>query len=480
LRTRVLDHSRLLWYVKGNVFCSDRTDHKSGEEEEHPMDRTFPDGFLWGTATASYQVEGSTREDGRGESIWDRFAATPGKVYGGHTGDPACDSYHRYNEDIALMTAMNNNAYRFSVAWPRVVPDGAGPVSERGLDYYDRLVDALLAAGITPFTTLYHWDLPQRLQDEGGWANRDSIEAFARYAGIVTGRLGDRVKMWATFNEPWCVSILSNEMGAHAPGITDRTIALQVAHNVLVAHGETMPIIRAQSPGCKAGIVLNMEAFYPATDTEADRRLADLEAARYNEWFLNPVMGKPYPQNAWDFYGDAVPEVLTGDMARIHQPVDYFALNYYTRRVVHDPAGGAGARLYARDDDNVSDRGWEIHPQGIADLMKHVYSQYPDIPECYVSENGISLRDELIGGCVHDPRRISFLRQHFETVLDLIDAGVPMKGYFVWSLMDNFEWACGYDSRFGLAWVDFDTQQRTLKDSGHWYGRVAATNSLAD
>jgi beta-glucosidase len=448
--------------------------------KESLMGRPFPEGFLWGTATASYQIEGATREDGRGESIWDRFSATPGKVYGGHTGDPACDSYHRYKDDIAVMTAMNNNAYRFSIAWPRVVPDGKGPVNEAGLDYYDRLTDALLEAGITPFATLYHWDLPQLLQDEGGWANRESIGAFARYAEVVTGRLGDRIKMWATFNEPWCISILSNELGAHAPGLTDRKVALQVAHNVLVAHGQAMPIVRTQSSNCKAGIVLNMEAFYPATDTAADRRLATLDAAKYNEWFLGPVMGKPYPQIAWDFYGGDVPDVAAGDMESIHQPVDYFALNYYTRKVVHDPEGGQGEVLYRRDESNVSDRDWEIYPQGLADLMTRVYSQYPDIPEYYVSESGMSLHDELVDGRVNDPRRIDFLRQHFTTVLDLIDSGVPMKGYFVWSLMDNFEWACGYDSRFGLAYVDFQTQVRTLKDSGRWYGRVAAANALVE
>jgi beta-glucosidase len=442
--------------------------------------RTFPEGFLWGTATASYQIEGATHEGGRGESIWDRFAATPGKVFAGHTGDPACDSYHRYGEDIALMKAMNNNAYRFSIAWPRVVPDGKGPVNEAGLDYYERLADALLEAGIRPFATLYHWDLPQALQDKGGWANRESIAAFVRYAEVVTGRLGDRIKMWATINEPWCVSILSNELGAHAPGLKDRKTALQVAHNVLVAHGEAMPAIRGQSSDCKAGIVLNMEAFYPATDTEADRRLAALEAAKYNEWFLNPVMGKPYPRAAWDFYGDDVPAVTPGDMEKIHKPVDYFALNYYTRKVVHDPSGGRGKTLYERDEKNVSDRGWEIYPQGLSDLLTWIYSQYPDIPEYYVSESGMSLRDELVGGKVQDPRRIDFLRRHFATVLDLIEAGVPMRGYFVWSLMDNFEWACGYDSRFGLAYVDFATQVRTIKQSGRWYGRVAAANALVE
>jgi beta-glucosidase len=444
------------------------------------MGKDFPKGFLWGTATASYQIEGATSKDGRGESIWDRFSATPGKVFGGHTGDPACESYDRYEEDIAVMKAMNNNAYRFSVAWPRVVPEGVGPINGAGLDYYSRLVDELLEAGVSPFVTLYHWDLPQALQDRGGWANRSTIGAFADYAEIVTRRLGDRVKMWATFNEPWCVSILSNELGEHAPGLKDRKVALQVAHNVLVAHGTTMPIIRNNSANCKAGIVLNMEPAYPAMDTDADRRLAELSEAKFNLWFLNPVMGKPYPQIAWDHYGADVPEILDGDMKTIHQPLDYFALNYYTRKVAHDPDGGEAAVLNARDEDKVSDRGWEIFPQGISDLLTRVHNEYPDIQEFYISENGMSLRDELEDGRVSDPRRIDYLKDHFSTVLDLIEAGIPVKGYFVWSLMDNFEWACGYDSRFGLAYVDFQTQKRTIKESGHWYGRVAAANALVE
>ncbi|MCY4482930.1 MAG: GH1 family beta-glucosidase [Spirochaetaceae bacterium] len=442
------------------------------------MHDQFPPGFLWGTATASYQIEGATAADGRGQSIWDRFAAMSGKVAGGATGDPACDSYYRYRDDIAIMKAMNNNAYRFSIAWPRVVPDGGGTVNGTGLDYYDRLVDALGDAGIVPLVTLYHWDLPQALQDDGGWASRNTIDAFAWYTEAVTARLGDRVKMWATFNEPWCVSMLGNELGQHAPGLQDRAVALQVAHNVLVAHGTAMPIIRAHSSNCKAGIVLNMTPAYPAQETEADLRRAALANATHNEWFLDPVMGRPYPQIAWDHYGADVPEIAAGDMGTIHQPVDYFALNYYTRQVVHDPAGGDGKPLHRRDDANVSDRDWEIFPAGLTDLLTRLYHRHPHIPEWYVTENGMSLPDRLVDGRVRDPRRIAYLHGHFAAVLDLLKAGVPMKGYFVWSLMDNFEWAFGYDSRFGLAYVDFRTQERTLKDSGLWYGRVAAENRL--
>lgn len=444
------------------------------------MKGNFPDGFLWGTATASYQIEGATRVGGRGESIWDRFAAMPGKVLNGDTGDPGCESYYRIAEDVALIKEMNNNAYRFSVAWPRVIPDGVGGVNDTGLDYYERLVDALLSAEITPFITLYHWDLPQALQDQGGWADRSIIPAFAHYSHVVTRRLGDRVKMWATINEPWCVSILSHEIGEHAPGLRDRKVALQAAHNVLVAHGEAMPMIRQNSKGCKAGIVLNMEPAYPATNTDSDRRLSELSNAKFNNWFLNPVMGKPYPKIAWDHYGTDVPKIADGDRETIAQPVDYFALNFYTRTVVHDPAGGEGDLLNKRDEENVSARGWEIFPQGLSDLLTRIHNDYPEIPEFYVSENGMALRDRLNDGKIMDPDRIDYLRRHFGAVLDVIDAGVPVKGYFVWSLMDNFEWAYGYDSRFGLAYVDFETQVRTTKESGHWYGRVAESNALVD
>ena len=444
------------------------------------MNRQFPEGFLWGTATASYQIEGATQADGRGKSIWDRFSATPGKVHAGHTGEPACQSYYRYEEDIALIKAMNNNAYRFSIAWPRVIPDGDGQVLGAGLDYYERLVDRLLEENIAPVVTLYHWDLPQALQDKGGWATRDTIDAYLRFVDTAVSRLGDRVPFWSTFNEPWCISILSNELGEHAPGLHDRKIALQVAHHVLVAHGRAMPIIRQHSPRSKAGIVLNMTAAYPAMDTPADQTLANLHRARFNLWFMDPLMGRGYPDTAWQDYGADVPEVQAGDMETIHQSLDFFGLNYYTRRVVHDPAGGEGKLLHQRDDHNVSGRDWEIYPRGLYDLLTWLHENYPEIPEIYVTENGISLEDRVENGSIADPGRIRFLQQHFQAALDAFGQGVPLKGYFVWSLMDNFEWAFGYDSRFGLTYVDFDTQERIIKQSGHWYARVAAANALVD
>lgn len=445
------------------------------------MAKSFPDGFLWGTATASFQIEGATRADGRGESIWDRFCDTPGKVLNGDKGDPACESYTRYAEDIALIKALNNNAYRFSIAWPRIVPDGNSVTNnEAGLTYYEKLVDGLLAAGITPLATLYHWDLPQALQDKGGWAARSTIDAYEHYVRVVVGRLGDRVKLWATFNEPWCISILSNELGEHAPGNRDRKLALQVAHNVMVAHGRGFRTIQELCPDGKAGIVLNMWPVYPEFDTASDHALARLTASKYNGWFIEPVLGSGYPRDAWEDYGDDVPVVEPGDLETMRTGLDFLGLNYYTRMVVHDPNGGTGRRLYQRDATKVSARDWETYPDGLYDLLMWLHREYPQIPEIYVTENGMACRDVLENGAVHDPERIAYLREHISAVYEAMQAGVPLKGYFVWSLMDNFEWAFGYDSRFGLAYVDFETQQRTLKDSGHWYGRVAASNALID
>lgn len=444
------------------------------------MVKQFPEGFLWGTATASYQIEGATKEDGRGESIWDRFSATPGKVLNGDTGDPGCESYYRYKDDVALMKAMSNNAYRFSIAWPRILPNGDGPVVEAGLAYYDRLVDALLEENITPFATLYHWDLPQALQDNGGWANRATIDAYLHYVDVTVSRLGDRVKTWATFNEPWCVAILGHEIGEHAPGLQDRKVALQVAHNVLLAHGKAVPVIRERSPQSEVGIVLNMSPNYPAMDTPADHKLAELGHAKTNLWYIDPIMGKGYPQVAWDFFGDDVPEIQEGDLEAMHPEIDFLGLNYYTRVVAHDPEGGDGEVLNQRDNTNVSARDWEVWPQGIYDLLTWLHKDYPQIPALYVSENGMACRDVVEDGKVNDPQRIDYLKQHFTAAHNAINAGVPLKGYFVWSLMDNFEWAFGYDSRFGLTYVDFDTQERTLKNSGHWYKEVASANALED
>jgi beta-glucosidase len=443
--------------------------------------RSFPEGFYWGSATASFQIEGASHEDGRGESIWDRFAATSGKIVTGETGEPACDSYHRYPDDITVMRELGMTAYRFSLAWPRIVPDGAGQVNAAGLDYYDRVVDALLEAQIVPFVTLYHWDLPQALQDRGGWANRDVVDAYTRYVDIAVSHLGDRVKYWATHNEPTCIAFRGHETGEHAPGIQDSAVALQVAHHVLLSHGAAIPVIRQRCRDAQVGIVLNVYPAYPATDSDADQVAARLYDESQNRWFLDPIAGRGYPAAAWEAKGDAVPTILPGDMETIAAPIDYLGLNYYRRRVCHDPAGGDGHKvLTRRDPANVTARDWEIFPQGLSDVLATLANDY-GFANIFVTENGAAYHDTVSpDGHVHDSSRQTYLAQHLDAVLRSIEAGVPVRGYFCWTLMDNFEWAFGTSSRFGLAYTDFAMQRRIIKDSGRWFGRVTRANALVE
>ena len=443
------------------------------------MTQQFPQGFFWGAATASFQIEGATREDGRGESIWDRFAATPGAILTGETGDPASDSYHRYREDVALLQKMNLNAYRFSIAWSRILPAGTGSVNAAGLAYYDRVVDALLEANVTPFVTLYHWDLPQALQDQGGWANRSTIDAYVNYVGVVVSKLGDRVKDWMTHNEPWCISILSNALGEHAPGLRDMKIALQVAHNVLVSHGKAVPVIRDRCPDAKVGIVLNFHPDYPATDSEADRLATRLAHAKFNLWFVDPIAGRGYPEDAWKSYGDKVPVIQAGDMEAMTAPLDFLGVNYYSRNIIHDRESTGGKIINRRNPVNMMARGWEVYPKALHELLMWLHKDY-SFPALYVTENGATYDDVLWEGQVHDLARLDYIKQHIAILPDLIEAGVPMKGYFCWSLLDNFEWAMGTRDRFGLAYTDFQTQERIIKDSGHWFGRVARANACVD
>ena len=441
------------------------------------MAERFPDGFVWGTATAAFQIEGATQEDGRGESIWDRFASVPGNILTGETGDPASDSYHRYQDDVAVMRELGVNAYRFSIAWPRIIPDGTGAVNPRGMDYYDRVVDALLEAGITPFITLYHWDLPQALQDRGGWANRATVDAFTRYTDVVVARLGDRVTQWMTHNEPWCISILSHEIGAHAPGIRNRKIALQVAHHVLVSHGLAVPIIRSRCPAAQVGIVLNFNPTYPATNSDADKKLARLYHAKFNLWFVDPIAGRGYPQDAWLDYAGDVPEIQPGDMETIKTPLDFLGVNYYSWHITHDRAGSQGHPIVnCPNPVHMMARGWQIVPHALKDLMTWLHQDYT-FPALYITENGATYDDVVWEGHVHDLARLEYLRRHIAVLPALIEAGVPLKGYFCWSLLDNFEWAAGTRDRFGLAYTDFATQKRILKDSGYWYSRVTRANA---
>jgi beta-glucosidase len=442
----------------------------------------FPAGFIWGAATASYQIEGAWNEDGKGESIWDRFSQTPGKIQDGSTGNIACGHYHRWPDDIALMTDLGLQAYRFSVSWPRILPEGRGRVNPKGLDFYSRLVDGLLEAGILPFVTLYHWDLPQTLQDQGGWPERSTAEAFVEYADIVTEHLGDRVNHWITHNEPWCVSFLSHQIGEHAPGWQDTAAAIRAAHHVLLSHGWAVPIIRQNNPGAEVGITLNFEVNEPASDSAVDRQLALDQDGRFNRWFLDPIFGRHYPADIILAYEPYFPYgmdfIQPGDLGHIAVPTDFLGVNYYTRRVVRatDIEDNEEQTLFPDLDRTEMD--WEIYPAGLFKLLNRLHFEY-NTRKIYITENGCSFSDEPDEqGRVADSRRQAYLRDHFTAAHRAVQNGVPLAGYFVWSLMDNFEWAKGYTQRFGLVWVDYETQQRIPKDSALWYRQVIAANGL--
>jgi len=438
----------------------------------------FPSDFVWGAATASYQIEGGVHEDGRGESIWDRFSHTPGNVLNGDTGDVACDHYHRWPEDIRLMQSLGLDAYRFSIAWPRILPQGDGPVNEAGLDFYDRLVDALLAAQITPFATLYHWDLPQTLQDrQGGWLSRDTAAQFAHYADVVTRRLGDRVKHWATLNEPRVVTLQGHATGEHAPGLRDMKVAVQVAHHLLLGHGMAIPVMRANVPDGQLGVVLTLspvEILPSATD--AQRATWPARDALVNRWMADPLLKGEYPPELLatpDFAGFA-PD--PADLAVMRQPLDWLGINYYSRtRIGDDPVGAAappGLERTAMD--------WEVYPAGIYKILKQTHERYA-LPALYITESGAAFDDVLTpDGRVHDARRVAYLREHFRQAARAIEEGVPLKGYFVWSLLDNFEWGWGYSCRFGIIYVDFATLERTPKDSAHFYRSVIVDNAVPE
>ncbi len=445
---------------------------------------TFPHGFLWGTATAAYQIEGAATEEGRGESIWDRFAHTPGKTKNGDSGDVACDHYHRWREDIALMKALGLKAYRFSIAWPRILPTGTGSVNQKGLDFYSQLVDGLLEAGITPFATLYHWDLPQALQDAGGWPARATGDAFVAYADVVSRALGDRIKHWITHNEPWCISFLSHQIGLHAPGLTDWNAALAAAHTVLVSHGQAVPVLRANSTGAEVGITLNFTAAVAASASAADYHAARTFDGYFNRWFLDPLYGRRYPADLWAEYesrGYDLSFIQPGDFDTIAAPTDFLGINYYTREICRGPEkNNLPAQVTKAAPAALTDMGWEIYPEGLYRLLVRLHVAY-DVSKLYVTENGAAYPEEPdTAGVVADERRLTYLRQHFAAVLRAIAAGAPLAGFFVWSFMDNYEWAEGYTKRFGIVHVDYGTQKRTIKNSGLWYQRVIAANSLVD
>ena len=440
--------------------------------------RDFPEGFVWGSATASYQIEGAVDEDGRGESIWDRFSHTPGRVKNGDTGDVACDHYHRWRDDVALMQSLNLNAYRFSIAWPRIIPTGDGAVNHRGLDFYDRLVDGLLEAGIDPYVTLYHWDLPQALEDKGGWRSRDTVEAFARYTEVVVDRLGDRVDNWWTINEPWVVAVEGHELGLHAPGHQSVKEALDVSHYLLLAHARSMEVLHSDGSN-RVGIVLNQVHHVPRSAHADDVAAAHHADGRYNRWFLDPLAGRGYPEGVVDALGWDQVVIDPGDLVAIARPMDMLGVNYYTRVVCAAPGVADVDRPppLVTAQGEPTDMGWEIYPQGLYETVVRDFREYGHT-SIYITENGAAYDVPMVDGAIADPLRQSYLRQHIAEMHRAIEDGVPLDGYFVWSLLDNFEWAHGYSKRFGIVGVDFDDQTRTVKDSGKWFAGVAARNSF--
>jgi beta-glucosidase len=441
----------------------------------------FPDEFLWGTATSAYQVEGSPLADGAGASIWHRFAHTPGRVADGSTGDLACDHYRRYLDDVALMHSLGTNAYRFSVAWGRVMPRGRHPVNPPGLDFYERLVDALLARGIEPMVTLYHWDLPAALDDRGGWLNPDIAGWFAEYAAVVFRRLNDRVKLWTTINEPWVITDGGYLHGTLAPGHRSHFETPIASHHLLRAHAEAVKAYRAEGRH-RIGVVVNLEPKYPASADPADQA-ATMRAHTYmNRQYLDPLLLGRYPDGIEEIFGEAWPRWAADDLALIRQPIDFLGVNYYTRGLTRfDPhAWPLRAAPERRPRATYTETGWEVFAPGLTDVLVWVKERYGDLP-IYVTENGAAFFDPpcLETDRLADPLRVDYLRRHLGALHASLERGVDVRGYFVWSLLDNFEWAHGYTKRFGLVHVDFDTQRRTPKDSALFYASVIASKGRA-
>jgi beta-glucosidase len=434
---------------------------------QSPLHRRFPPNFVWGVATSSFQIEGAAHEDGKGESIWDAFCKQPGAIADGSNGDVACDHFHRLDEDLDLIASLGVNCYRFSIAWPRVQALGHGPFTPKGLDFYERLVDGLKQRGIQAFATLNHWDLPQGLQDRGGWNDRDTVHRFVDYARHVQARLGDRIDGLTTHNEPWVIAVLGNEQGNFAPGIKSRKIATQVCHHLLLSHGLALQALRADGAREQLGIVLNLSSCMPATAMPQDIAAAAMADARGRRWYADPLFKGSYPDEVMAELGADAPVVAAGDMAAIAQPMDYLGVNYYTRTVVS--ASGEDWKAKERGLP-VSDMDWEIYAPGLTDLLVLLHRDYPGLPPVYVTENGGAFKDATIAnGRVQDDDRIAYLRDHIAAVAKAMQQGVPMAGYMVWSLMDNFEWASGYEKRFGIVHVDYQTQARTPKASAEWY-----------
>lgn len=429
----------------------------------------FPPGFTWGTATSAFQIEGGARDDGKGPSIWDTFCHTPGRILDASTGDVACDHYHRYQEDVDLMASLGVDAYRFSMAWSRVQPDGKGAWNEAGFAFYDRLLTALEAKGIAAHLTLYHWDLPQGLEDDGGWLSRETAYRFADYAREVARRFGHRLATIATHNEPWCTANLGYGNAQFAPGVADAKSAIQVSHHLLLSHGLAMRAMREVNALARLGIVLNQWTADPATDSDADRDLAAYEYARSVEWFMDPIFKGHYPELALRVHGENAPDVQEGDMEVIHQPIDFLGVNYYFRAW----CSAATPPVPAPALHGTTDMGWEIYPQGLTELLVKLHGAYT-LPPVYITENGMASADQPKNGWVEDSDRIAFVGQHLAALHAAMDQGVNVQGYFLWSLLDNFEWNSGYAKRFGIVHVNYATQQRTPKASALWYRDMVA------
>ena len=438
---------------------------------------TFPEDFVWGTATASYQVEGAAGEEGRGPSVWDTFCRTPGKVLHGHTGDVASDQFHRYAEDVGLMRELGVGAYRFSLAWPRIFPEGSGERNPKGFDYYHRLVDALLEAGIQPAATLYHWDLPQPLEDAGGWPARDTAKYFADYAAACFEELGDTVRFWITLNEPWCAAILGYELGVHAPGRTDAAAAFRAAHHLNLGHGLAVQAYRATGQEGVVGTTLNLGATRPATRREEDVVAADRARDKSSRLFLDPLVGKGYPQRLLDAYPDCPIPLEEGDLEDIAQPIDFIGINMYSESAVRFEPSQPEEFAHVPSGYPQTDMGWDITPRGIYRLLKWVDASYGH-PPIYVTENGCAMPDVLSsdGTRCHDPGRVGFLRDYIGACGDALRDGVDLRGYFLWSFIDNFEWAFGYTKRFGIVYCDYLDGRRVPKDSYYVYREVIAGN----
>jgi beta-glucosidase len=425
---------------------------------------SFPPDFVWGVATSAFQIEGAASEDGKGPSIWDRFCRLSGVIADGSDGNVACDHYHRWADDLDLIASLGVGAYRFSVSWPRVRPGGSGAWNSKGLDFYDRLVDGLLARGVTPYLTLNHWDLPDELQAKGGWADRDTVYRFVEYARGMAARLGDRVASITTHNEPWVMAMLGHENGIFAPGVKNRATAMQVSHHLLLSHGLALQSIRAQGCRAKLGIVLNLAPLQPATDSAEDKAKTHLEDGLLLRWYMDPLFKGCYPQDVLTHLGADAPQMQAGDLAAIASPMDYLGVNYYSRGVV----SAAGPWDTKSSGLALTDMGWEIYPEGLTELLLRLHRDYA-VPPIYVTENGCAMADQLVAGQVKDSGRIDYIHRHIDAMAEAMRQGVRLDGYMVWSLLDNFEWAFGYEKRFGIVHVDYASQVRTLKDSALWY-----------